>query len=98
MGEGLPLARQEEKEKDLSFHLKWLLTLKAKGCPECSSNPLGASQDCGGGGKEEKEAEGERVGREESRVKFSSSPFVLVRIAGSSQEKSRPHTHTFPMD
>lgn len=44
-------------------------------------------QDRGGGGERSLR---ETSGREESRVRFSNSPFLVVRMAGSPQGKFRP--------
>lgn len=85
------------EENDLSFHLRWLPpkpeplaeSWGGKGPRECHSTPSELQR--GREGREEKEAEGERAGREESRVKFSSSPFLVVRPAGS-QGKFSPFT------
>lgn len=62
---------------------------RGKGVTECHSNPFRASRGRGGGAVV---AEEERAGREESRVKLSSSPFLVLRKAGSSV----PVTSPFP--
>ena len=85
------------EENDLSFHLRWLPpkpeplaeSWGGKGPRECHSTPSELQR--GREGRGEKEAEGERAGREESRVKFSSSPFLVVRPAGSQGKFSPLH-------
>lgn len=61
-------------------------------------NPPGSFQGSCGRGREGGwggrggEAEGERAGRGESKVKFSSSPLLVVRTAGSPGGNSVPST------